>query len=185
MQSRAITFFRQSLSMSDRPRHINSEIVVPAFNEDTLLEPVRVLKCYLKRTKMFRNFGQDQAKLGLFLSFMEPHKPVTSQTIAKWIVRVIKLAYDDSVVKVKGHSTGAIGPSWALINGASMSSILDAADWSKESTFVRFYLRDLNEPACKKMETKKNMVYIIIYRQRSLRFFYGEFGPIRFDLEIQ
>ena len=155
MQSRAITFVRQGLSKSDRPRHINSEIVVPAFNEDKQLDPVRVLKCYQKTTKMFRNFGQDQAKLGLFISFMEPHKPVTSQTIAKWIVRVIKLAYLDSIVKVKGHSTGAIGPSWALFNGASVSSILDAADWFKESTFVRFYLRELNEPACKKGKQKR------------------------------
>ena len=151
MQNRAITFIRQGLSKSDRPRHVNSKIVVPAFSEDKLLDPVRVLKCYLKRTKKFRNFGQDQAKMGLFLSFMEPHKPVTSQTIAKWLVRVIKLAYEDSVTKVKGHSTRAIGPSWALYNGASMSSILDAADWSKESTFVRFYLRDLNEAAVLKM----------------------------------
>lgn len=55
------------------------------------------------------------------------------------------------MAKVKGHSTRAIGPSWALYNGASMSNILDAADWSKESTFVRFYLRDLNEPAVLKM----------------------------------
>ena len=151
MQNRAITFIRQGLSKSDRPRHVNSKIVVPAFSEDKLLDPVRVLKCYLKRTKKFRNFGQDQAKMGLFLSFMEPHKPVTSQTIAKWLVRVIKLAYEDSGTKVKGHSTRAIGPSWALYNGASMSSILDAADWSKESTFVRFYLRDLNEAAVLKM----------------------------------
>ena len=79
MQSRAITFVRQCLSKSDRPRHINSKIVLPTFNEDKLLDQVRVLKCYLKRTKKFRNFGQDQAKLVLFLSFMEPQKPVNSQ----------------------------------------------------------------------------------------------------------
>ena len=80
MQSRAINFVRQCLSKSDMPRHINSKIMVPAFNEDKLLDPVRVFKCYLKRTKKFRNFGQDQAKLGLFLSFMEPHKPVNTQS---------------------------------------------------------------------------------------------------------
>ena len=78
------------------------------------------LKCYLKRTKKLRDFGQDQAKLGLVLSFMEPHKPLTCRTISKWLVRVIKMAYDDSVVSVKGHSARAIGPSWALFNGASI-----------------------------------------------------------------
>ena len=33
--------------------------------------------------------------------------------------------------KVKGHSTSAIGPSWALFNRASMKSILESVDWSK------------------------------------------------------
>ena len=59
---------------------LNSKIVVPAFKEDKLLDPVRHLKCYLKRTKKFRNFGQSQAKMELFLSFVEPHKPVTCQS---------------------------------------------------------------------------------------------------------
>ena len=51
------------------------------------------------------------------------------------------------VVVVIGHSTRAIGPSWALYNGASVNSILEAADWARESTFVRFYLRDVDSAA--------------------------------------
>ena len=54
------------------------------------------------------------------------------------------MAYDDQKLKVKAHSTRAIGPSWALYKGASMKSILDAADWSKESTITQFYLRKLD-----------------------------------------
>lgn len=46
---------------------------------------------------------------------------------------------------VKGHSTRALGPSWALFNGASVKSIIEAADWSKESTFCKFYLRDVDD----------------------------------------
>ena len=146
LKGQAITFIRKGLS-SDRPKHVNSKVVVPAFKQDTLLDPVRVLKYYLSRTKKFRNFGKDQAKLGLFLSFVEPHNPVNSQTIAKWVVRIIKLAYQVGVVDVKGHSTRAIGPSWALYNGASVNSILEAADWARESTFVRLYLRDVDSAA--------------------------------------
>ena len=37
-----------------------------------------------------------------------------------------------------------IGPFWALFNDASMKAILEAADWSKETTFTKFYLRDEN-----------------------------------------
>ena len=82
--------------------------------------------------------------MGLFLSVNEPHHTVTSQSISKQLVRIIKLAYMDSDLKVKGHSTRATGPSWALYNEASMKSILEAADWSNESIFIRFYLRNTN-----------------------------------------
>ena len=53
------------------------------------------------------------------------------------------MAYDKDI-KVNAHSTRAIEPSWALFNGASMSSILSAADWSSESTFAKFYLRNVD-----------------------------------------
>lgn len=142
MQSRGITFIRQGLSKSDRPNHVSTKIFVPSFKEDKRINPTRVLKFYLKKTESFRN--SELERKGLFLSIKEPHKAVTSQTISKWIVQLIKLAYADAKFKVRGHSTRAIGPSWALYNGASMKVILEAADWSKETTFTNFYLRDVN-----------------------------------------
>ena len=74
----------------------------------------------------------------------EPHNPVTGQTISKWLVQMFKLAYTDSSMKVRGHSTRAIGPSWTLYNGASVKGILKVADCSKESTITKFFLRDVN-----------------------------------------
>lgn len=64
-----------------------------------------------------------------------PHKPVSTQTISRWIVNTIKMAYDDNI-KVRDHLTRPIGPSWALFNGASMSAILNSADWKSESSFL-------------------------------------------------
>ena len=66
--------------------------------------------------------------------------------IASWIVNVIKLAYSDSDMKVKAHSTRAIGPSWALFKGASLSLILDAADWSSDIKLKKFYYREMESP---------------------------------------
>lgn len=140
IQRKGLTFVRKGLSKTDRPNHINPKIFVPAFEKDKKLDPARVLRFYLKQTKSFRK----DENSGLFLSVNEPHNVVTSQTISKWLVKVIKLAYLDTDLRVKGHSIRAIGPSWALYNGASLKSILEAADWSKESTFIRFYLRDIN-----------------------------------------
>lgn len=54
------------------------------------------------------------------------------------------MAYDDKKLKVRAHSTRAIGPSWALYKGASMKGILDAPDWSKEPTFTKFSLGNLD-----------------------------------------
>ena len=144
IQNREIEFIRQALSKSDRQNHMNANIFIPSFSQDKTLEPVRVLRAYLKRTKKFSNFGQVQVKFSLFLSCMKPHKPVTSQTISKWLVKLIKLAYEDPSMKVKRHSARAIRSSWALFNGASVNNRLNKADWSCEYTFIKFYLRDVN-----------------------------------------
>ena len=49
-----------------------------------------------------------------------------------------------NVPKVKGHSTRSIGPSWALFKGAPLKDVLDSADWSRSSTFVKFYFKDVS-----------------------------------------
>ena len=69
IQSKAITLIRRGLFKLNRPRYMNSRIIVSAFTQDKLLDPVRILKCYLKRSKTFRDVGQVQAKLRLFLTF--------------------------------------------------------------------------------------------------------------------
>ena len=62
----------------------------------------------------------------------------------------MKKADEGKISKVNAHSTRAIGPSWAAYRGASVKSIMEMADWSRESTFIRFYLRDLDVPMLRK-----------------------------------
>ncbi|CAC5366274.1 unnamed protein product [Mytilus coruscus] len=145
IQQKGITFIRCGLAKQDRQNHRNSKIVVLAFTDNKKLDPVTCLLQYIERTKKFRSSLDKDQQGKLFLSTCEPHKPVMSQTISKWIVQMIKLAYPDSSLEnIKAHSTRAIVPSWALYKGASINSILEAADWSLESTFEKFYLRDLS-----------------------------------------
>lgn len=54
------------------------------------------------------------------------------------------MAYREDDFKVNAHSTRAIGPSWSLFNGASMNSILESADWSNDTTFTKFYFRNVD-----------------------------------------
>ena len=74
----------------------------------------------------------------------EPHQAVSAQTISKWIVKTIRMAYHNSALKVKKNSAHAIGPSWAIYNGASIRSILEVVDWNKQSTFIQFYFRNVD-----------------------------------------
>ena len=141
--SSGITFRRHGLSKQDRQSHFGATIFIPAFPENRKLDPKRCLYHYLKRTEKYRKQGDGQEEDHLFLSLNEPHKAVSIQTISNWIVQTIRLALDNKDMKVKAHSTRAIGPSYALLRGASLNSILAAADWSRDSTFARFYLRNI------------------------------------------
>lgn len=144
VQKKGITFVRHGLSKQDRQKHFGSKIFVPAFTENAKLDPKRALYFYLKKTVSLRTKTDGSSEDKLFLAVREPHHPISSQTISKWLVKTIRMAYNDNSMKVKAHSTRAIGPSWALFNGASMRSILEAADWSKESTFIQFYFRNVD-----------------------------------------
>lgn len=145
VQKHGVTFVRQGLSKQDRLNHVSSNIFIPAFTDSKLVDPKRALAIYLKRTEEFRHINGFE-ELKLFISYVKPHKAVTPQTISKWLVRTIKFAYRqrNKDLKVKGHSTRAVAPSWALYKGVSMKSIMNTADWAKESTFTRFYLRNTN-----------------------------------------
>lgn len=139
---RGVFFIREGLAKQDRPGHFGVKIFVPAFDEEKLLDPKRALTYYMKKTDSFR--GEDRQDSKLFLSMNKPHKPVSCQTISSWIVNTIQYADNEKNKSVKAHSTRAIGPSWALYKGASMKNIMEAADWSRETTFTKFYLRNLD-----------------------------------------
>ncbi|MCG8048370.1 MAG: hypothetical protein N0E48_22590 [Candidatus Thiodiazotropha endolucinida] len=138
-----IIFIRQGLAKQDRPSHVGRKIFVPCFRKNSKLDPKRAVQIYINRTSKLRGKDSENQVNNLFISYQKPHNSVSKQTIASWIVNVVKQAYDDPKFKVKAHSTRAIGPSWALFKGASLSSILEAADWSKDSVFKQFYYREI------------------------------------------
>lgn len=144
IQPTGITFARHGLAKQDRESHFGAKIFIPAFKDNKLLDPKRTLYYYLKRTEPFRANGDGTEERRVFLSLNEPHKPVSAQTISHWLVETLKMTLQNKHLKVKGHSTRAIGSSYALYKGASLESVLSAADWSRKSTFVQFYLREMD-----------------------------------------
>ena len=155
--SQGITFIRHGLSKTDRQNHISPTVFIPAFIDNRKLDPRRTLKIYLERTHNLRT--DDEELSSLFISYVKPHKPVSTQTLSKWIVLAIKSAYQemgkDLDGKIRAHSTRSISTSWALFNGAAMKSILEAADWSRQSTFTRFYLKNVQNVNTQVLQTAR------------------------------
>ena len=146
VQKQGVTFIRTGLSKSDRPSHMGRNIFVPHLEKDKKLDPKRALTYYLKATEQFRNQkGKDIVKL--FLAINKPHQPVSSITLSRWLISFIKYCYKKlkkSHGKITGHSTRSVGLSWALFKGASLQQVMENADWSRETTFTRHYLKPVN-----------------------------------------
>ena len=77
----------------------------------------------------------------LFLSYIKPHGPVTSQTIAHWLKEILgRAGVDTSVfISYKAHSVRGTSSIAALEKGVPIEDIFRTADWSTDSTFRRFY----------------------------------------------
>lgn len=144
IQSKGITFIRHGLAKQDRQSHRRATVFIPAFPDNKKLDPKRCMYYYLKATEKYRRSPEGADETKVFLGLNEPHRPVSSQTISHWIVETLRFTLNDKEMKVKAHSTRALGPSLALFRGASVESIMNSADWSSETTFTRFYLRDMN-----------------------------------------
>lgn len=99
--------------------------------------PVDTLRHYERKTAGFRSDGDE--KIPLFISFYKPYKPVRPATISRWIKNMLAKAGVDA--NFKAHSTRAASTSAAKNRGVATKDILCAADWSRESTFQRFYYK--------------------------------------------
>ena len=115
----------------DRPCFV---ITLPSESERDCLKTVELLQLYLTKTRLIRKHPR------LFLSCRPPYKPVTTDTLARWIRSVMHDAGID--ISVFGaHSVRGASASFALQNNASIDSILQCGDWSCLKTFSRHYNR--------------------------------------------
>ena len=97
------------LIKQDRPSHVGVPIEIEAYETDVNLCLVKLLPFYLAKVHNLRQRGCDSI-------FVRPQKKPTSQTISRWLVRLIRPAYESKRLplgKNTGHSTRALGPSWA------------------------------------------------------------------------
>lgn len=122
---------------TSRPGHHTQEIRLPAYPDQPGLCVVKTYAAYIKRTKQFRKRPGK-----LFISTMRPHGPVSRDTVTKWAKASLALAGID--LNVYGvHSTRAASSSLALNKGVSLQTILRTVGWARESTFRKFYQREV------------------------------------------
>ncbi len=105
--------------------------------------PVRALDTYVHRAALWRKADQ----LLVCYGPLKRGRPASKQTLSRWIVDAITVAYESSDLPsplgVKAHSTRSVAASKAFLAGVPMQDICGAAGWSTPLTFVRFYDLDL------------------------------------------
>ena len=134
-----ITFLPSVLAKQSRQGKPIEEFFFPKFPSNIVLCPVSTLRAYLERTGPLRG-GESR----LFVSFIKPHKAVTSSTIARWLRTMLELSGIDSSI-FGAHSTRSASTSAAARGGVTLEDILKAANWSSESVFQKFYHKEVDK----------------------------------------
>ena len=126
-----------SLQKHNRPGANLKPIKLIAFPEDDKLCVVKTLEEYLQRTAELR-----QDETSLFISVRKPHKRVAKSSISRWIKELMAKAGIDTV-KYQAHSVRPASASKAKSRDAPIDLIMKTAGWTKESTFARFYNKEI------------------------------------------
>ena len=123
------------LKLSRKGKHL-APLEFLVFPQNEKLCIVSLLREYLCRTEEIR--GEEKK---LLLSYQALHKPVSRNTLARWLRQVLNGAGVDTA-QFSAHSTRAASTSAALSSGVPVDVVLLAAGWSSESTFTRFYRKE-------------------------------------------
>ena len=91
------------------------------------------MKAYLDRTSALRGGAQQ-----LFVSYSKLFKPVSRDTISRWVKTVMEKSGIDANL-FKPHSTRAAATSKAFLKSVPLEHILSVAGWSLSDMFAKFY----------------------------------------------
>ncbi len=93
-----------------------------------MLCPVRALKLYVDRSKVWRKSSQ------LFVCFGAGRRGLATSRISHWVRDAISMAYEarnlPSPLSLRAHSTRGVASSQALFRGVPLEDICVAAGWS-------------------------------------------------------
>lgn len=130
-----ITFLIDKSLKTTSQRHPPCSVKICKFPERGICV-VHTLLVYLKRTSAKRKHDQ------LLLSF-KTLRPVSTETISRWLCEVLRLS-DIDIDVFRAHSFRGASTSAAARKGVSVKDIMKTADWSSARTFSMFYCRPLS-----------------------------------------
>ena len=114
--------------------HISPPIVIEPFLEDPQLCPVY----HLVRLKKSLDKIRPKDVTDFWLSSRKPHKPVSTQTLCKWLKKVV---IDSGSLSGSARDVRSVGSSTAAQAGLDIGRILQAGDWRRLSTFQSHYFK--------------------------------------------
>ena len=132
---RKLTFYFKRILKTSKPGKVPHVLDINAFDNPTRCV-FTTLSEYITRTENLRQSSE------LWVSFQKPFKPITKQTISRWLKTTLGNAGIDTNV-FSGHSTRMASTSKAAQQGLDIQSILKTADWSSAKNFATFYKRDV------------------------------------------
>ena len=142
-----------------KPTRPLQPLICNAYKENIKLFLVNCLLSYLERRKLLAN---DDVK-ELVISYGKPHRPVGSDTLSRWIKDELKLSGIDTNV-FAAHSCRSALVSKAKINGIGINKIMKRVCWKSESTFKKFYDKDIiNDNNSDKLNYEEGV--IILFRK--------------------
>ena len=131
-ENKCVFRINSKIKQSKKGKHIKP-IELIGFRENPNLCVVKTVNEYIKRTKTKRTDTKQ-----LFISYQKPYKPISKDTLARWLRDVLNRAGIDTEI-FGAHSTRAASTSAAVARGTPIDEVLKAAGWASESTFTKFY----------------------------------------------
>lgn len=131
--------------LAEKPKNFRTKGTIPPPIEyksiGGSLCPVRTIKSYVVRTTPWR---EKNKATRFFLSYINPHEPITSSSLGRWLKTVLAKA-GVNVSKFTAHSTRSASSAKAKAMGASVSEIMSCGNWKNTSTWETFYNKPIEQ----------------------------------------
>ena len=116
-------------------KHLCGYLTVSAFPEEPSLCPMNTIIDYAKTVQGIR--GDNRC---FFVSFVSPHKSVSSQTLARWMTSILEAGGVDTTIFSQHATRAATVAHLRSKRHLNTNQICKLADWSeKTGVFQLFY----------------------------------------------